>query len=758
MILFRMKLFSAKICLYLFMLSGIKTNNTIILYFYENHDYILPATDFNSNESVVYSEFINEKYKFPGFCTCKQYSEMFIWNRAEILLKFKDPLESKENSPYKIYIQSSVLSYQEFIYFYKILCEFPCLIDNFSYKKLLEVLQIFDIFKFIKNEFFDDFIRFILTSVLYSLNDDFIYNSNENVKDMILCVDLSRIVILQLFELFICKNICLIQIDDYHKKILSINENFLYLDVIIILEINRMCVCCSKLRVLLEVLLSRLAFQDLFISKVSGKYFVSKNTISIFFAKLNEIIFYKCSEIEFFLKALKTSNSIHTCKSIGFIECKFNMMEEYLISELKSVKRYIIYHSLFLQSQNLSDMLPRYKYLEKKITKEIFNPYNVSNFTDRRTSEKLNMRPLTFQQNFMNTTNLFNFNFSKYPFFIYLFGEIKNHYIDVIFLTRDSREILSIELRFKNFFITGFKLTDSEIYDSILDISLSYMELNDKLLTDVLIFPKLENLNILNSNIIFEKNSLMFKENENIINFKIINSTVSKEKCFFGFLCAMINLESLNISSHRKFSIFNQEYNNICSFKFLKRIKYNVSYILTQTIPDFSSSYPIDEFTLGEDFPGGTLSKIFEPSTFNLVRILTLDRISIDKNDKLSLCKFKSMHTLTFISCKIKELNFYELFNTQENYIIENLYLKKLSLRILDLYFIRKLKSLKRLSLSIFEPYHETYKILKEIFFMNYKNLILHLDALNTSSQMDFKYRFHEEFENDKFSLVIKNN
>ncbi|TBU19105.1 hypothetical protein CWI38_0221p0030 [Hamiltosporidium tvaerminnensis] len=164
------------------------------------------------------------------------------------------PKESRfgDKNDQNLYISANIITFEEFFYFYKTLLEFPYLIDNLNEEKYLLFMKILNIFKFERNSFFKNLIRFIWCSVI--LNYIPIKERNFTSKklqnyDLPKYIDLSKMVLVEILEIYkfpkgaigIIKGISWAKnVKKYYKfDFINISDKFLYFDTNIIREFKQ---------------------------------------------------------------------------------------------------------------------------------------------------------------------------------------------------------------------------------------------------------------------------------------------------------------------------------------------------------------------------------------------------------------------------------------------------------------------------------------------------------------------------------------
>ncbi|TBT97625.1 hypothetical protein CWI36_2796p0010, partial [Hamiltosporidium magnivora] len=223
-------------------------------------------------------------------------------------------------------------------------------------------------------------------------------------------------------------------------------------------------------------------------------------------------------------------------------------------------------------------------------------------------------------------------------------------------------------------------------------------------LSKILSFPSLENLKFFKSSIIFTNTKINLNENQKIECFIFENSSVSHQNIFVELINKMIGLKALDISFSKKFLnpfISISEELNLHLDK-LNYLKYHDSESLNYNLLNFSSFCCLSVFEFGSElssnYPEGTLKEILLNKNFKCVLMLDINSVSVSERDGLALEKCKSLQYLKFSSgCKVSKISFFELFDSNSFYPLIELKLPNIEFTDKDLFFISKLKFLKKI-------------------------------------------------------------
>ncbi|TBU03857.1 hypothetical protein CWI36_0850p0010 [Hamiltosporidium magnivora] len=231
------------------------------------------------------------------------------------------------------------------------------------------------------------------------------------------------------------------------------------------------------------------------------------------------------------------------------------------------------------------------------------------------------------------------------------------------FFTLNLKEIKNIDVRFADTYIKDFKLNNIEILNNIGRIYIVNSKLIATFLSRILFFSFLREVYISDSKI----------DNSSIQKFTCKNTSIDNQDIFIIFLNKITGTKKLKYSRSETIvfaNIFISCLNDpILNPTNLNSLKYYISYSSDSSIPFFPMFLHLKKSNFGFDYP----------------------------EDKKALGKRTNLNYLNILNtCRFDEIDFCELFDSRQNYIINELHFPNIKLSNCDVICISKLKSLKK--------------------------------------------------------------
>ncbi|TBU07126.1 hypothetical protein CWI39_0366p0020 [Hamiltosporidium magnivora] len=695
----------------LHVIKEILTQNTILIHFYEALDNSLRVN--NSDTSHIYE---SEKYLTSDFFSNRKILRTKIIDLNIFLLEF---LIEEQINQYEIYIYNEYLSYESFNYFYYVVMSFPCSIDNMNRNNYLLILKILNIFKFKINEPFRYLIRLVLVSLVLnplafkrSKQISFIeteYKFKSFISKMVIC-ELVKLYMITEKTRSKLKNIseAVILTKNFKFEFINLNEDFLYLDLEIIEEILLILQNYKKFDEILNFILCVNRFRRLFLSYISYTAELESLFSLTLFQNIDEIFFFRCSDTDLLVEKIHQNFDFRNIKILNIIQSKFTIKDE--ISFLKTLNvgelNYILRTDGLISYFHNSDSNSPINNIFSTFIEEIYNDVNMFNIfvgnTNMPIYDEEKGISLELYQDKTKIEMLRNLEF-QYQTFAYM--ELFHCYLAISFYIINSSKFKNIKLEFTDTDVKDFCLRESEVFNNITEIRITHSKIYENFLANILLFSSLKTLIMTRCTIILSKNEINFTENSKIKAIHLKNILADDQDHFSQFLSNMIALESLVLicfsgDINPFLAKCNQKMPKLNS---LTALDCSVCFNPGDDIPDFSILSHLYTFDFGFGYPEGTLHKIFYERNFKDMRFLNLDGIKIGREDMYALEKYTNLRCLRFFnSCKISELAFSQLFDSNKIYFLNELQIQELEFSDIDIFFISKLRLLKKLYIHSF--------------------------------------------------------
>ncbi|TBU04334.1 hypothetical protein CWI37_0150p0030 [Hamiltosporidium tvaerminnensis] len=695
------------------------TQRTIAMNFFEN---VESVSEKNELSNCIYSDicfdFLRVKPKTFIVDANIKILRTFIIDLDNFFLKFINEEKIEENQHNNIYINTRLLKYDDFEYFYKLVVGFPVFIDKMNEGNYLKIFGIIDIFKFKKNNSLKEFIRILWISIVFNpkffeKRDYASTMANKNIFSSFI----SKISIVELLRLYRIGEATLNKIDDnslvktllddFNFDFINPNKDYLYLDTDIIYEIQKNCTKEVEFLRHIAYFFRIHTFKRIFFNKIfctaKHNYFFNFSL----FEGTNEIFLLRCLNVDVLIQVLRI-HSLRNIKTINILNCNFTTQNIISWSKTFYFERlnFINGKDKFKSYHYDSDLNPSLRNIISKFSETMYIE-NKSNFfvVDKRVTCYEQKKQIILES-YYDESKIEELSSLEGLHQMFIPMKLSDLFLAFNFYSMNFKEFKNIEISFTNMHIKDFNLRESEILNNILSMRIVNSTVNSIFLSKILLFPSLKTLIFYISRICYQKDEAIFNENKKIESLYFRNSVIEDHICFSNFLNSLECLRTLEIISLTKNTnpFISNPYNIKMNLGNLLSLKYSSNYNCGNDIPFFQIFPNIIEFELGLCYPNGTIHKIFFDKNFDSLIKLTFDGVKIGKKDKDALKKCTNIHVLRFTrTCKISEILFAELFNTNNMYSLRDLGLPDIVISIFDLQFISKLKFLIKLQIYNFK-------------------------------------------------------
>ncbi|TBU03002.1 hypothetical protein CWI37_0375p0020 [Hamiltosporidium tvaerminnensis] len=747
---------------FFYMLKLILAQETRAIHFYENCENISEKNSYTYSD-VHLSIFVEDK-KPHSFNSKNKISTTFMVELDYFFLKFPDFDAEKSEIPQQdIFIDNSILSYEDFSYFYKIVIEFPDFLNDMNPIKHHLIFKILSIFMFKKSKSLEKFISIIWTSILFNpISFKKLRHFSENIYEPHFPSYISKIVIVVIFRLFRISKYIRDKIGSVsraeectnymHLEFIDMNENYLYIDneiVNVILSVHK------NTKIFLEVLNTIFVFHNfkrLFLCQVTyecgQKIFYSLSL----FKCINELSLFRCSKIDLLIREIYETLDLECISMLNIIEGKFTIENE--ITFLKDLKfeslNYVAQDFGFISLNGHEDYISLVKDIYSRFFDDIFNCENISNILVCKTLKPVyDTDKLLSLDLYQQTSWLENLRSVKLPLRTYVRGVMRNRYTMLDFHILNLYRLRSIKLQFYDLYFKDFCSYTSETCCNIREIEIQHSTIFFLFLSKILKFPSLTSLSFFECKFLASTEEIIFDENITIKTLTLGASSILEKHLFYDFFNKMKAIKTFNFHSRSAVEMISilSEYGDIfmdlLGLDCLEFLLYNS---FCDTMHLFPSLPNLQKFYFGSDSSSGTLYKVFHNNDFSGLRVLRIIRANIGAADKNSLEKFTHLQSLIFCNNSyISEISFSELFNTTDLYSLEELGIPKIEFTHLEFIFFSKLKSLKKLYIEVL-----TNKI----------TIMCLLKVFNTIKIIEIKqglYKSHQIFEILSSRLKVEN-
>ncbi|TBU03140.1 hypothetical protein CWI39_1022p0010 [Hamiltosporidium magnivora] len=660
-----------------FLNASFQADNHLILHFYEPPVYKGSDLPCDKENGRFFSRYVKKKYKCFRHNECIDCKKITIEKNIELKLNLKS-LDGDiiDNS---IYLNTNVLKYNEFLYFFNLCRASSEIKENFETKNFSLILRILDILKFKKDKNFKEFIRILLLSVILnaqSSSQRYNLDKESIISSSLLHMFLGEFGKIYLFETSLFKEYLSDKtikeiFDNNFNMNYRINTKFVHINSCFIVRLDKYIRynLCSKEAFMIFFNCIRISSMIMVCLEESLKN-ISFDISKLIFSYVEEICFHSRESMKYF-EYLCDSMFFKHIKILVLIYCNFYIFSERIFENFKSLECIYLVDSYSI-NLNLQSMI--YSYLRNLLYMfydDISSDKNASSFFEIGT-EKYD-KPESINEECIVGT--------KTPFMIsreikdkenYMISHNIIIYVSKLFefnaLVSDSKSIKKLCLTFKNIHLKTLYFDNSVFITNIKEMSMQDSELTNGFLRSILTITSLEKIEILRCKVCIEKMDTHIKH-LNMRSLSIFGTSVENSDELPQFINCMTNLNILTLQYNKTSSVF--------------------------------SNNTIDTLKIGYGYKEGSIFCLFSENNLASVRVLFLFKFTIGNNDINAMKNCKKIQKLVLTECEFRETYFYQLFDSHEVYIIEVLELKNISLSMLDCLFISKLRNLKFLNLKI---------------------------------------------------------
>ncbi|TBU06843.1 hypothetical protein CWI38_0325p0010 [Hamiltosporidium tvaerminnensis] len=699
---------------------SIMARRTIAIHFYEDIENILASND--STEYIYCDaclDFFEVKYKPCSPDLEKRILKTFKLDIDNFLLKFMNEEKIEGGKQYNVYINNSLLKFDDLAYFYNIVLSIPCFMDCMDGSKYLLICKVMNIFKYINNKFFKDFIRSILVSMVFNQIETKNWNlSSPNSTEFCFPRYITDIFILELFKMYRVSEKTQNKFgEDLHEMIfdeyftlyyINLREDFLFIDDDIIREILKLHKKLKNFLKIIDIVFRFHTFKSIFLYRISYiKEYDNIFDVSLFKSS-EEINIIRCSNTNSLIERICRISRKKQIETLNIVHSTFNIEEEIAFLKKLCFRRlnYVILKDRYSSSFTNADSDSPVQFIFSRFINQIYDNDNKSNICVRKTRVCCYETEKELTLNFKHhQRKIVTFQKLEFPFLTFVFMKLVNKYISFVFYLINFKEFNNIEMIFTDTSLKDFSLRETEILNNITRIKIVSSTLNDIFLSKILLFPALRILFLSKCSIFKSKDEIKFEENTKIEKLHFGNSLVDDPEIFAGFLSKIVTLNTLEI-----FCLFGdtnifllKSIEKIVNLSKLKRLELSDTYHADRGIPFFPMFSNILYFDFYFNCPKDTFYKLFNSVNFRTLKFLNLDGVILGVNDKLALEKNTNLLRLKLSkNCKISGLAFSELFNLQNIYSLTEIRLPEIQFDMCDFLFFSKLKSLRKLYILSF--------------------------------------------------------
>ncbi|TBU13401.1 hypothetical protein CWI38_0442p0010 [Hamiltosporidium tvaerminnensis] len=692
----------------------LKAKDNLVIHFYNELFYKSPET-YLIDKKVVFSKFVKKKFKCYAHIHCLDCKKFTIKNRTDCPFNFKYEDLAEPNTI--IFVNSNILTYEDFIHCYSILKNTSGLKNDLNVNDFLLVIRILDIFKFKKDKCFKQIIRVLLMSLFFK-NEGIHKKYNINMKTVLspslfkhIFYEFGRIYFFRkdFFKyslLYGCQSDAKIMKELYQnfdtnyigiQKFISVNSSF-------IAKINNLMKFDTALEKKFEIVFGQFKIQAMHIYFDRVLNNLSTHLQYLFFSHIEELCISDWHNTLDFFEQIDTNYVFQYVKCLIFIRCEFSSFPRNIFKNMISLKHIYFILSRILSIDYFNEKYKRMQIFHSFIYDELISKENINNFREITNNQPIRIKNISKKD--LNSSNkdmitVFAFKDEKYRVYTLnkLGFEFENFMFDVFI--SNIQTIKKINLTIREICMKGLIFKNSFINQNINSIKIFSSRLEDDILHNILTIPSLKKLEILYCTIVFNK-EIKFKKNMLLKYLFLEYCNFENPNRFVNLINSMPKLQQMNLRYNTNLNVFEQNYKDkISEFEFLTKLVFCKINDFEGEIPEFPDFKFISNLDIGFRYKEGSIFKLFFNKSLNTIQYLSIHSFKIGKKDEHAISKSKNMKHLYFYDCEFINITFSDLFDTTETYMIERLILEKISLCKPDVLFLNSLIHLKILQLEI---------------------------------------------------------
>ncbi|TBU04423.1 hypothetical protein CWI37_0137p0030 [Hamiltosporidium tvaerminnensis] len=696
--------------IWIFLIVDLKVDNRFVIHFYdEMNNGETDVYSMNKN-SICFSRFVKKKYFCYVHNECIKCSQFLIENENDFPLNFKNKDEGE--SDHCIFLNTKVLKFNEFLYFFKIIKEISELKENFKMCDFLLILRKLEVFKFKKDKNFNLIVRNLLLSIVF--NSKYIYANNNLKGKTIVSTSMLKLLFKEFGRIYFLDASLFFENASGIKIKEILNENF---DINFIFDPKFVCINSTFITVINELFESNLEFlisfriifanirntRAILYGNRSSIRNISSRICYILFSNIEKFCFYSWEDMNFF-NSMCDKLIYKKVTILIFFRCRFSVFSESPFNAFKSLTRIYFINSYITNPISLGKL---YTYLEL-----IFSFYN--EITNETNAAKILKLATDIQPQFDNidAVRFFDFNkslmisqeFKSSEYLVCLVDEI--YYVGSYFgiymsVSTFPQNVKSISVIFKEVSLRGFQLQNPSIFNTTRELSILDSEFSNEFLLDILLLPHLEEFVICNCKALFEK-KLTYEKRSSINNFSISGSTFTNSEEMINFVNCMPNLKSLTLRNNKNLYMFQSiSTNNMIWSSSLEILMLLDERKFQGVLPNLSCLKIIKNFKFDYGlYDEGSLLQLMGNQGLINVCNLSVYNFKIGSRDKDAIKNISEIKNLSFFNCTFINITFSQLFDPTKKYTIEKLILERILLTVVDILFLSNLACLKYLEIE----------------------------------------------------------
>ncbi|TBU18518.1 hypothetical protein CWI38_0237p0050 [Hamiltosporidium tvaerminnensis] len=738
-------------------ISTISGSRKFILYFH-NNEYLSME---NNKCQLKLTSFINDGYTYYQHEECEGRNILEIEEIDIFPCKFEGYQDKKSNPFIYLYIDTKVINLEDFLYFIKKIQE--DVFQNVNFRIFFTEIKIFDCLKFKNDKNLCKIIRKSLISLIIN------YKNENYDKDFQYKYHFSSIIVKNILIEFLKiyffskKELDTINATEEIKRVsanfnvdfFEKNEEFIKFDSNLLVKVCKKAKSNWEFAKILNCIFKKIKIKKLILGNITEANHYIELPLFIFrFVK--ELYLFKCEDFKFLFNE-NTYLIFERIEIIYLIFCKISYFTENIFKDLKYLTKINILCSENIKNTARSEIYFISNDLLMEFYNEMSNLCKMHIFTDIVSNNKkydlglLNADSFNISKETPITK--FDFNDLKYQIDSYYWITFTIMFITFDLFIFNYKNLGFLSIYIENVSIDGFFFTNTLIVQNIRKIFVVKSRIGPNFLKDILLLPKLKDINFINCKFNFTEIRSKFCQNKNIKLCKIKNSVSNNDQEILNFIKKLNNVEKISLKNNENIKWFDENFvskkNQFENLFSLIHINSNS----TEFLPNICLLKSIRILSIGKKYKEGSLSKIFDENVLLKISELRFKELEIGLKDKLALRNFIGLKLLHIHSCKFKSCLFSDIFDQKKEYFIEKLFLKKLVLRILDILFISKLKYLMNLHIDVMhiEDTNILLFTMSRFLFHNSLNIKI-LTSSNPKSTLNL---LKEEFSTENMSIYF---
>ncbi|TBT98416.1 hypothetical protein CWI37_1764p0020 [Hamiltosporidium tvaerminnensis] len=747
----------------IFWVEALKLEKQIILHFYTEIHEVEANTERHNEFETSFSKLVKRKYNCYRHKECMECTKLVIRDCDMSPLTFK--LEGEEIADRIIFINTNILTYNEFRYFLKSLQAFNDCKENFRIDDCVLIIHILDVFKFKKDKIFHQFIRIVLVSTIYNNR---CYCTNSKVLKSItpsssicksILYEFCSIYFFDVNSIFGKTSPQLIKkiIKDNFDKDFCSKKQFVQITSKFLVEIDRQMQYNREFKIGLRIFF--LLFRPLRMVSYCGEN--NNHILNSFLFKpytsTSELCFWAWKDMEL-LKRTFQNLAFKNVKTLFFFYCQFTSFKENYFKNFTCLRDIYLFHS-YGEYKVFSDK--SYTFIKNLVSLFYMEIIEDQKLTSRFLKITNNNKPINFapiNMHSIDSTNkifISQEEFDSENYQIYLSDTITISFSNIEFKVNilDRSKIRKIEMYIYNVYVDRIYFESLYISKNLKGFQIHRAKLSSKFLSEVLLLSNLETIVVTDSTITFPKHTTNYHKHLLMNELSIIGCVLENQDRIFEFINSMPKLKNLtllsNIDTYFFIKIFE---NNMIKLSLLEKFHFSEEGTCDSGFLDFLNNDSIIDLNVSFRSKGGSLSELFGNEKMLNIEKLQLEYFKIGFKDRKSIVNYKKMHYLHIFECDFYQISFSELFDKNEECAIEILTSINITIRKCDIIFLSRLRKLRSLSIQTkyrFFDYVDLFRFVR--FYSSKLNIEIGFHQLLWSE----KHKFKEIFGNNQHEIYV---